>query len=925
MRRAIARAPESRSRRFRTSTARTDSRLKTQIDALLARGLAWWVDGIRRRARATVFAIVLMTLGLAVYTALFLGIDSDNLKLIPAELPSRRSHEAFIEHFPNLEEAMFVVIDADTPELARDSAARLAAALEPERDVFTDVYLPGGGEFFDRNGLLYLTPDELDDFADQMARIQPLIAELEHEPTLAHMAGIVQEGLEAREPGDADQEDWRLVLDRVSEATVRAWDEYPIAVSWEEVLLRGSALDGTRRRAIVVHPVLEYEHILQARKPMARIRDIAERLDLTPERGVTVRITGNPALNYDEMIGFAWDIGGGSVFCLLLVAFVLHRALRSVRLVVAALTTLLVGLIWTAAFTAAAIGTLNPLSMTFAILFIGLGVDFGIHVCTAYADRLRSGDTHEVALRETAGQTGAALALCTLTTSIGFYVFIPTDYRGVSEMGLISGTGMFIIFGLTLTLLPALLCTVCRIDPARDLKASVSFERDLFAGFRRHPRIVRWTALALGIGGAIGMTGLRFDCNVVEMRDPDTESVQAFQDLLADPRATPWYLNVLMPDPASATALAERIETLPEVDQVITLDHFVPDQQDEKLEILADVAMLFEIPPDPGAPQPHPDVATQVDALRKLRDYLDMPILDGTATALAESMVALRDHLDRFLARVDRGDDPELALADLEHVLLDPLPDLLTRLRKSLQAEPFGVEDLPSDLVSRMRAPDGTVRVQIFPTSDMRGPDDVANFVRAVTAVTPNAAGVPLNLYEFGLVASSSFSQALVSAIVIISLLLLILWRRVRDVAVVMVPLLLGASLTATAAVLLDIRFNFTNVIVIPLLFGIGVDSAIHLLQRSQEGLGAGEHLTSTATARAVYYSAITTMVSFGSLALAGHNGVSSLGVMLTMGLVFTVLSVLIVLPALIEPPARDSSAPAASAVDPGVRGAPTV
>jgi hypothetical protein len=267
-------------------------------------------------------------------------------------------------------------------------------------------------------------------------------------------------------------------------------------------------------------------------------------------------------------------------------------------------------------------------------------------------------------------------------------------------------------------------------------------------------------------------------------------------------------------------------------------------------------------------------------------------------------MVGLRDHLDRFLARIDRGDEPRLALEELEKVLLAPLPKLLARLRRSLEAEPFGVEDLPADLVGRMRAPDGTVRVQIFPSSDMRGPDDVADFVRAVTAVTPNAAGVPLNLYEFGLVASRSFTQALASAIVIISLLLFVLWRRVRDVLVVMVPLLLGASLTATAAALLDIRFNFTNVVVIPLLFGIGVDSAIHLLQRSQEGLAEDEPLTGTATARAVYFSAITTMVSFGSLALAGHNGIESLGVMLTIGLVFTVLSVLIVLPALIGPPA---------------------
>lgn len=875
--------------------------MKNRIDELLARSLSRWVDGVREHARATVAIVLGITAVLGVHALLFLGINSDNVRLVPDDLPSRQAHDAFIEHFPNLEEAMFVVIDAETPELAREAADGLAEALARESDVLTDVYLPGAGAFFEQNGLLYRDVDELDTFADQMARIQPLISELERDPTIAHMAGIVQEGLDAVEPGDPDAEDWQLVLDRLSEATVRAWDEYPVAVSWEEVLLRGSALEVSRRRAIVVHPVLEYDHVLQARRPMARIRDVAERLGYTPERGVTVRLTGNPALNYDEMMGFVWDIGGAGVFCFLLVTFVLQRAMRSLRLVLATLVTLLVGLIWTASFTAASIGTLNPLSITFAILFIGLGVDFGIHLGTGYADGLRAGRSHEIALRDTAAHVGSALAFCTLTTSIGFYVFVPTEYRGVAELGLIAGTGMFIIFVLTLTLMPALLCTVFRVDPARDLSAPVRFQRDVFARVAAHPTAIRWVAGSVGAVALALSFGVRFDCNVVDMRDPDSESVQAFQDLLADPQASPWYLNVLMPDLESAEALAERIVAVPEVGHAVTLGSFVPDRQEEKVSILSDVAFLYEAPLDVGPPPAAPSVEAQVAALRDLRDFLAQPFIDDHEGDLARSMVGLREHLDRFLARVDAGEDTRAALADLEAVLLAPLPDLLARLRKALLAEPFGIDDLPADIVRRMRAPDGTARVQVFPESDMKTGDDLDEFVIAVKAATPNAAGVPLNLYEFGQVASRSFNQALVSAVVIIAGLLYLLWRNVRDVLIVMAPLGLGAALTAATAAVFDIRFNFTNVVVIPLLFGIGVDSAIHLVQQAHEGRDTAASLMATPTARAVYYSAITTTVSFGSLSLAGHNGVESLGILLTVGLVYTVVCVLVVLPALLE------------------------
>ena len=171
----------------------------------------------------------------------------------------------------------------------------------------------------------------------------------------------------------------------------------------------------------------------------------------------------------------------------------------------------------------------------------------------------------------------------------------------------------------------------------------------------------------------------------------------------------------------------------------------------------------------------------------------------------------------------------------------------------------------------------------------------------AVQGVAPEAAGVPVNLVEFAGVTASSFRQALLSAVLLISLLLWALWRNFYDVLVVMIPLCLGAALTGATMALLGIAFGFANVIVIPLLFGIGVDSAIHLVQNSKEGRTQKDGLLGTSTARAVYYSAVTSIVSFGSLAFAGHNGMHRLGVTLTIGLVYTVVCVFVVLPALLD------------------------
>jgi len=601
------------------------------------------------------------------------------------------------------------------------------------------------------------------------------------------------------------------------------------------------------------------------------------------------------------MIGIAWDVGIAGVFCFLLVALVLYRALRSIKIVIATLLTLLVGLIWTAAFTAAAIGTLNPLSITFAILFIGLGADFGIHLGTGYADRLRSGDAPPQALREAAGQVGTALIFCTLTTAIGFYVFVPTDYRGVSELGLIAGTGMFVILFLTLSFLPALLSRGFQVDPAQELRDPVHFRTHFWRRVGEHPKAIRRTAGVLAIITVLLLPGLRFDANVVEMRDPQTESVVAFKDLLAHSSTSPWYLNVLVPDLGEAQELADRLASLDEVEQVITLNSFIPTEQDEKIEILEDVNFLFEQPTHIRYGQPSPPVEEQVRALQDLHDSLGETIQVGGDAPLALSMDRLREHLAAFLARAREQDRTHEALADLEAVLLQPFPEHLERMRAALEANAVTVDDIPERLRKRMLADDGTARLQVYPTSQLGDGEAMRSFVATVQAHSPNAAGVPLNLVEFGDVISASFSQALLSALIIISLLLLVLWRRISDVMIVLVPLCLGAGLTAATAAALDIRFDFTNVVVIPLVFGIGVDSAIHLVQRSRELRDASEGLLETATARAVFYSAATTGVSFGSLALAGHNGLNGLGIMLCFGLFYTVASVLVLLPALLE------------------------
>ena len=339
-----------------------------------------------------------------------LGINSDNVTLISERVPARQNYLEFTESFPNIENVMLVVVDGETPEVAREATYTLRDALGARPDLFRDVYIPGSGDFFERHGLLYRDLDDLDEFALQISSVQPILTALEREPTVANLATLIQRGLEQRDQADSALADLTVLLDRVGDATVEAYQEFPIEISWEEILQRGSSVETIDQWTIVADPVLDFDSLFAAADPMAEIRRIALEHDLDPDHGVTVRLTGNPVLNYEEMAGLLWDIGLGGVITFGFVVLVLIRALRSVRLVVASVVTLLVGLVWTGALAAATVGALNLVSLAFAILFIGLGVDFAIHLGMAYVDGLRRAMTPGARPRHTARRSGTPSA-----------------------------------------------------------------------------------------------------------------------------------------------------------------------------------------------------------------------------------------------------------------------------------------------------------------------------------------------------------------------------------------------------------------------------------------------------------------------------------------------------------------------------------
>jgi uncharacterized protein len=819
-----------------------------------------------------------------------LSVNTDTGKLIDPNLPWQLDNAALDKAFPQNTNLLAIVIDGQTPELAESAAVQLTQALTAEPSLFRTVRRPDGGPFFDKNGILFLSVKEVQQTANDVIAAQPLLGGLGADPTLRGLFGVLDLALQGVKMGQAQRSQMQPAFTRVA-ATIDAnltSDHVVQPLSWQSLLSSGPPSPRALRKFVLAQPVLDYGALEPGAKATGFVRATAEKLHLTPAYGVTVRQTGNIPLNDDQFASVSEGIGVSTTVSVVLVLGLLLLALRSFAMTGAIMVTLLVGLLMTAAFAALAVGALNLISVAFAVLFVGIAVDFGVQLCVAVRAKRTTAPNIHAATNAAIRRVGAALVLAALSAASGFFAFLPTDYRGVSELGLIAGVGMLIAVTLNLTLLPALLAVLpVRAEP-REVGWTELAPADRF--LLKHRRWVLAAGALLALGCLALMPRLTFDFNPLNLVDPRSEAASTMLELMRDPLTTPNTIDILTPSVDAAAALTPKLQALPEVDTVLSLNSFVPGDQEPKLAILSDLGLLIGPTLDvPVVAAPPSDDAVRAAAAKTaatLRQIAPEP--DSAERRLA-------DGLDR-LSKADAA-----TLARVSEALLNALPMTLDRLRLLLSAEPVSLADLPKDLKDTWVAPDGQAKLTVFPKGNAADNAVMERFVDAVRVVAPHATGTAVTIQESSRTIVGAFLTAGVLATVMIAALLAIALRRVRDVLLALTPLLLAGLLTLATTVVTGLPINFANIIALPLLLGVGVAFDIYFVVNWRAR--RGEPLQSSTT-RAIVFSALTTASAFGSLWLSPHPGTAGMGELLTIELLFTLFSVLVFMPALLGPPA---------------------
>ena len=836
----------------------------------------------RRAVLMVVVFVLLAGLGLG-YAAKHLSIDTDTNDLFAKNLPWRQAQAAEDKNFPQFDKLIVAVVRGRTPEEARETAMALNAALEADQTDFFDSRYPGGNAFYGQEGLLLLPVPQLAKLLQSIIAAQPFLGGLAADPSSRGLftgIGLIAEGVAQ---GQADLTPYNKALAGVGANLQAAADGHAEPLSWQGLI--GGDLGGDAE-FVLAHPKLNQGSLQPGGVPTAALRRIAAALPDVQAGRASVDFTGQIPLSDEQFASLTQGLVVGSVVSVALIALWLFLALRSWRLIVPILATLVMGLVLTIAFAALAIGVMNLISVAFAILFIGLAVDFAIQFCV----RLRSVrlDVPELraAIEETAREAGGQIGLAAVATACGFLAFAPTPFVGVAELGVIAGVGMLIAFFTTMLFLPALLWLFK--PPAESEALGLPF------GAAADGFLHRFFAPVLAVFGVLAVVGIcaavtiGFDANPLDTKDPNAEAMRTLSKLLADPQTNPFYADALAPNLSAAAALGRKLSALPEVAGVISGATFVPADQTVKLAMLAQAQTIL-------APALAPQSAVAPVTPSAIRAA--MAAAHGQIAKVAGRLPAGSPVLAIDAAMVKLMGDRDAQVMAMNAAVTRFLPAELNQLNASLSATEITPANLPKVVARDWFLPDGQVRVEAFPSAAAQTTAGLKRFAAAVQSVAPEAGGPAVSTIATAGTILDSFREAAVLAVLAITVILALVFRNARDSALVLATLGLSALLTALLARMWGLQINYANIIALPLLLGVGVSFNVYFVMNARAGM---KNFLSSATARAVLFSALTTGTAFGTLAASHDRGTSSMGILLLLSLLSVLIATFVFLPALL-------------------------
>ena len=887
---------------------------------------------IVRYPRGILAAALLLSLVSVIYTAKNMEFLTGRDDLMPKNTGFHRDYRAWRQEFGDMEDIVVVIESADQERAAR-FGTRLYAQLAKDRSHFQDVFYPYGLDFFKKNGLLFMPLADIQSLRQNLTLAKPVLKELSTSPSVqtlftyltTQMDGYVQQGKGA--PGaEARLAGLSFMLDKLGLGFSKFADNSAGSVSMEEFFFQGkdgkesSFSKAGKMQILTVLPVKDSASFVPAEQAIKVVRqELATLLKLPEFKGVTAGLTGTPVLEHEEMATSQHDITIATIVSLVLTVILLFLAFRGGLNVFAAMVSLVVAICLSFGFATLAVGHLNILSMVFAIMLIGIGIEYGIQVVLRYQEELSGGAGQYDAIEAGLGRNVWAIIMAAATVAAAFLTFIFTDFKGVAELGIIAGGGVVICVLVTFTVLPAMLVVLAKYRKHRNeergtrngesqishLAPNTShlkgrMKQVLFG----YPKVVVAATAILCLASLYPLSQVIFDYNLMNLQAKGLESVNYAYKLMRSSENSGYFAVVTASTAAEAAAKTKALEALPSVDHVVSLNSFVPDDQGRKIaELTALRKELADV--RPGRYEENlslmelPAVFENFrNAAERLKNKL---VQEGRPEAKPVGKFLVT--LDTFFARLEKEKDRNAVgmLKDFQGGMLAELPEKIEFLKATLNPEPTTAAQIPRELRTRFVGKTGHYMLQVAPRYEIFDFKPLKAFIDDVRSVDANATGEPVMVYESMTIMRDAYVRAFIYAFIAIIAILLVTFRSIKYAAIGLVPLIVGVLFMVSGMWLFGINFNSANIIVMPLILGIAVDSGIYIINRfrSEDITAAGVVMSSTGVG--VILNTLTIMASFGALMVAHHQGVFSIGAVMSLGMVACQIAFIITLPAVLS------------------------
>jgi len=848
------------------------------------------VKACTRFAPFTVALGLILAIGSGYYTARHFAINTDINTLISDKMDWRQRDVQFDKAFDR-DSTILAVVEAPTPELTGAAAAALEAKLKGDKTNFVSMQPLGTGEFFEKNGLLFLPVKDVAEITEQFEQAASLIEIMAGDPSIRGLTGALETGLAGVKRGEVKLDNAARPFNLIAQTVEDVLNKGTAIFSWRELTSDKPLADSDKRAFIEFKPVINYGALEPGRNATDAIRKAAVDADLPGKYQARVRLTGPIPIANEEYSTVQEGAIVNGIGTVVVVLVILWLALHSAKIIFSVFVNLFIGLSITTAVGLMLVGSLNLLSIAFAVLFVGLGVDFGIQFSVRYRSERFKNDNLVEALQEAAHRVAIPLSLAAMATAAGFLCFLPTDYKGISELGEIAGAGMVIAFLSSITVLPAILRLIN--PPGESEPVGYAFLAPVDRFLEDHRVAIVAGTILIAVAGLPLLYFMKFDFNPMNLRNPNAESIATFLDLRKDPNTGANAINVLTHSEEDAKKIEAKLEKLPEVLRVQSLGSFVPDDQPAKLKLIAQAAKVLNPALNPDSIDAAPTDQENVDSLKSTVENLRKTAGDGSGPG-ATAAKRLADALEKL------ANASEATRNKAQAIFVDPLNVVLDQLRNAMQAGPVTLQNLPEVLLRAWQAKDGLMRVEALPKGDPNDNENLRRFASAVLAAEPTAVGGPVSILKSGNTVVEAFIHAGIYSLLVIGFLLWLTLRRITDVLMTLVPLLVAGAVTLEICVLIGLPLNFANIVALPLLLGIGVAFKIYYIVAWRSGR---TNLLQSSLTRAIFFSALTTATAFGSLWLSSHPGTSSMGKLLALSLVTTLAAVLLFQPALMGKP----------------------